>query len=66
MLAAAGVARDMGIHTVGFSGAGPSAMTEACACIQVPSQETARIQECHILIGHILCGLVEQSIFAAS
>jgi D-sedoheptulose 7-phosphate isomerase len=66
VLAAARVARDLGIHTVGFSGAGPSAMTEVCACIQVPSQETARIQECHILIGHILCGLVEQSIFAAS
>lgn len=66
VLAAARVARDLGIHTVGLSGAGPSAMTEVCECIQVPSQETARIQECHILIGHILCGLVEQSIFAAS
>jgi D-sedoheptulose 7-phosphate isomerase len=66
VLAAARVARDMGIHTVGLSGAGLSAMSELCACIAVPSQETARIQECHILLGHILCGLVEQSIFAAS
>lgn len=66
VLAAAKVAREMGIHTVGLSGLGPSAMAELCACIAVPSTETARIQECHILIGHILCGLVEQSIFAAS
>lgn len=31
--------------------------------IHVPSSETARIQECHILIGHIVCGLVEKAIF---
>jgi D-sedoheptulose 7-phosphate isomerase len=28
--------------------------------IVVPSTDTARIQECHILIGHTLCGLIEQ------
>lgn len=66
VLAAVQAARELGIHTVGLSGAGPSAMAELCTCIQVPSHETARIQECHILIGHILCGLVEQSIFIAS
>ncbi|MBP5582569.1 MAG: phosphoheptose isomerase, partial [Bacteroidales bacterium] len=32
-------------------------------CICVPSTVTARIQEAHILIGHILCGLVEDSLF---
>ena len=31
--------------------------------LNIPSTETARIQECHILLGHILCGLVEDSIF---
>ncbi|EED35185.1 phosphoheptose isomerase [Luminiphilus syltensis NOR5-1B] len=31
-------------------------------CITVPSQTTARIQECHILIGHILCGLIESEL----
>jgi len=30
----------------------------------VPSEDTARIQECHILIGHILCGIVEDNIFS--
>jgi D-sedoheptulose 7-phosphate isomerase len=32
--------------------------------IAVPSEETPRIQECHILIGHALCDAVEQAIFA--
>jgi len=32
-------------------------------CIRVPSNQTPRIQECHILIGHILSDLVEQEIF---
>lgn len=63
ILAAIKVARHAGIRTVGLTGAGTSAMSKLCDCIQVPSTETARIQECHILIGHILCGLVEQSIF---
>lgn len=31
--------------------------------IAVPSADTARIQECHILIGHILCGLIEEGMF---
>ena len=34
-----------------------------CDCICIPSGETARIQECHILVGHILCGLVEKGYF---
>jgi len=32
-------------------------------CVKVPSENTARIQECHILIGHIICGFVEKEIF---
>lgn len=66
VVAAARVAKELGLYTVGLTGDGDSALTEVCDCIRVPSGETARIQECHILIGHILCGLVEQSIFAAS
>jgi D-sedoheptulose 7-phosphate isomerase len=34
-----------------------------CDCLCVPSRETARIQECHIMIGQIVCGLVEQQYF---
>ena len=32
-------------------------------CIKIPSENTARIQECHILLGHILCGMIEEAIF---
>jgi D-sedoheptulose 7-phosphate isomerase len=32
-------------------------------CICVPSNETPRIQEAHILIGHILCSIIEEAIF---
>jgi D-sedoheptulose 7-phosphate isomerase len=37
-----------------------------CECIFVPSDVTARIQECHILLGHILCGLIEDMYFKNS
>ena len=33
-------------------------------CIQVPSTDTARIQEMHIAVGHLLCGFVEDSVDA--
>ena len=32
-------------------------------CLIVPSSRTERIQECHILIGHIICGIVEKKFF---
>jgi D-sedoheptulose 7-phosphate isomerase len=38
-------------------------MKALCDSICVPSRETARIQECHIMIGHILCRLVEERCF---
>ncbi len=38
---------------------------ELCECLHMPSRDTARIQECHILVGHILCGLVEAMCFKA-
>ena len=34
-----------------------------CNCIIVPANATERIQECHILIGHILCAIVEEEMF---
>jgi D-sedoheptulose 7-phosphate isomerase len=57
-------ARRMGLATVGLTGAtwGPLAdVVDFCIC--APSIETPRIQECHILIGHIISELVEQTIF---
>lgn len=52
-----------GLTTVAFTGLGGGKLSELCNCLCVPSRETARIQECHIMIGHIICGLVEQQYF---
>jgi D-sedoheptulose 7-phosphate isomerase len=58
------VSREKEITTIGFTGEKIGAMDEFCdICIKVPSTETPRIQEAHILIGHIICGLVEEEIF---
>ena len=59
-------ARNRGIHTIGFTGAAGGAM-RACSdvLINVPSTNTPRIQECHILLGHILCEHIEQEIFGS-
>ncbi len=53
-----------GVKTIGFTGMGGGKMAEMCdLCIKVPSTDTPRIQETHILIGHILCYLVEKELF---
>jgi D-sedoheptulose 7-phosphate isomerase len=57
-------ARKLGIAAVAFTGCtGGTLKAVADHCISVPSNETPRIQECHILIGHIISELVEQTIF---
>jgi D-sedoheptulose 7-phosphate isomerase len=63
IIAAAVVAKDMGIIAMGWSGAGGGRLASLCDVLCVPSSETARIQECHILMGHILCELVEAMYF---
>lgn len=63
ILAAADVARQLNITTVGFTGQSGGQLKQRCECICAPSAETPRIQECHILIGHILCGAVEAEFF---
>jgi D-sedoheptulose 7-phosphate isomerase len=57
-------AREKGLRTVAFTGcAGGKLKNAADYCICAPSNETPRIQECHILIGHIISELVEETIF---
>ena len=57
-------ARSRRLITVGLTGASGGPMTRLCRhLVRVPSSETARIQEIHILIGHILCQLVDESLF---
>ena len=63
ILVAVAHARLQGLETMGLSGLDGGKLVDACNCICVPSSETARIQECHILIGHIICGLVEKEYF---
>lgn len=56
--------KKQGIFTIGLTGEKIGEMDSFCdICIKVPSQETPRIQESHILIGHILCCIVEENIF---
>ena len=56
------VAKKIGMRTIGFSGKGGGAMNEACELnLVVPSDDTARIQEMHILIIHTICGGVDKA-----
>ena len=55
--------RDLGIVSVGLAGNGGEIQTLCDHLIAVPSNATPRIQEAHITIGHIICGLVEAAIF---
>ena len=66
ILAAVKKARELGLKSVALTGESGGKLNATCDCICVPSSETARIQEAHILLGHILCGLVEASLFSRS
>ena len=64
ILEALKVCKNKGIFSVGLSGQSGGAMQEFCdICIRVPSNETPRIQESHILIGHMICAIVEEELF---
>lgn len=57
-------AREKGIHTVGFTGASGGKMKDLSDyLLNVPSTDTPRIQESHIMLGHIICQLVEEQYF---
>lgn len=67
VLAGLDAARRLGLGTIALTGAGGAelpALSDICLC--VPSDSTARIQECHILFGHVLCGLIEAAMFPRS
>ncbi|MBA3461271.1 MAG: SIS domain-containing protein [Deltaproteobacteria bacterium] len=66
VLAAVDVARKRGMKIIGLTGAKGAAFVASCdAGVAVPSTVTARVQECHIAIGHLLCEVVDES-FAPS
>ncbi len=58
------LAKERGITTIGLSGRDGGAMRSLCDInIIVPSDNTPRIQEMHILVGHTLCMLIEDHLF---
>lgn len=59
------VAREMGMLTIGFTGNKADSLLYKVSdcCIGVPSNSTPRIQEAHILIGHMICDFVEYEMF---
>ena len=60
-------ARTMGVITIGFTGKDGGKMRDLSNLwIGVPSQNTPRIQEAHITIGHIICQLVEEAYFQSN
>jgi D-sedoheptulose 7-phosphate isomerase len=57
-------ARKRGVICIGFTGNRGGPMSELCDYVlEVPSADTPKIQEGHAVLGHILCGLVEEAIF---
>jgi D-sedoheptulose 7-phosphate isomerase len=60
------VANEKKIITVGFTGDGGGKMKSTSDyLLAIPSKNTPRIQESHILLGHIICQLVEEKYFAS-
>ncbi|MBQ4421245.1 MAG: D-sedoheptulose 7-phosphate isomerase [Bacteroidales bacterium] len=58
------VAKRKGMHTIAFTGMGGGKMAEKSdILLAVPSKDTPRIQESHIMIGHIICEMVEKTLF---
>jgi D-sedoheptulose 7-phosphate isomerase len=58
------VASEIGMITIGFTGEGGGKMKEHCQyLVAIPSKDTPRIQECHMLFGHTICEAVESSLF---
>ena len=58
------VARNRGLRTIGMTGSGAGKMAEfAQVLLRVDGENTARIQECHITMAHIICELVDYQLF---
>ena len=64
ILKALQAAKEKNVPTVVLTGAGMGKLPKDVQALHIPSLDTARIQECHILIGHIICGLVEADMFS--
>jgi D-sedoheptulose 7-phosphate isomerase len=57
-------ANEISLTTIGFTGINGGKMNDICdIMIKIPSDDTPRIQEAHILVGHIICQLIEEEMF---
>lgn len=66
ILRALEAARAKQMTTIGFTGyAAPMMLAHSDIVLNVPTKETQKIQECHIMFGHIICGLIEDAIFGS-
>ncbi len=66
VVAALQKARAIGMHTVGMTGQSGGQMTPLCDwLLNIPSDDTPRIQEAHILIGHLICQATEAALFGS-
>lgn len=63
VLRAVTVAEEIGMTAFGFTGAQDNPFLESSKWLKIPSSKTARIQEAHILVGHIICELCEEAMF---
>lgn len=64
ILKTVGKAREMGVMTIAMTGESGGKMKDCCdILINVPSSCTPRIQEAHIMIGHIICEIIEATLF---
>jgi len=64
VVAAIAAARQGGLKVVGLSGADGGKMTDLCdVLVRVPHTRTNHIQEMHIAVGHLWCGLIEDALF---
>ena len=63
ILAACDTGRSVGCHVLGLTGRDGGLLTDRCdAVVIAAAQETAHIQECHIIVIHLLCALIEQGL----
>ncbi|HHT9158975.1 MAG TPA: D-sedoheptulose-7-phosphate isomerase [Candidatus Brocadiaceae bacterium] len=66
ILNAVQVAKSLRAITIGFTGKDGGLLKSVVdICLKIPSDNTPRIQECHITVGHIICSIVEKEIFGA-
>lgn len=56
-------ANKIGLVTTALTGETGGKLASICDCLCIPSKNTAQIQECHIMVGHIICGIVEEVYF---